>query len=83
MIESVVIIPFVVLAVLSTFAAYRNGVNDGYMASKESWNPGYRKAVNILKSSGKWSEPEEEIKGIGKIVNKQQVPTGNNEFNNQ
>lgn len=33
--------------------AYANGVNDGFMYSKEPWNPGYDKAKNILKEFGK------------------------------
>jgi len=34
-------------------AAYRNGVNDGYMFSKDPTCPGYRKAGRILKQYGK------------------------------
>jgi len=38
------------LGVLSSWAAYRNGVNDGYKYTKEPWNPGYKKAGEYLKT---------------------------------
>jgi hypothetical protein len=37
----------------STIAAYRCGVNDGYMFSKDPTCPGYQKARRILKQYGK------------------------------
>ena len=48
---------FALFALVVSNAAYRNGVNDGYMAARD-WNcPGYAKAIQILKQYGKWMEP--------------------------
>ena len=41
------------LCLLSNWAAYRNGINDGYMYTKEPWNPGYKKAEKYLIKTGK------------------------------
>lgn len=47
-------------AAIGVHAAYRNGCNDGYCASKEPDHPGYRKAVAILKE--RWPEVERRIR---------------------
>jgi hypothetical protein len=47
-------------AAVGVHAAYRNGCNDGYCASKEPEHPGYRKAVAILKE--RWPEIERRIR---------------------
>jgi hypothetical protein len=47
-------------AAVGVHAAYRNGCNDGYCASKEPEHPGYRKAVQILKE--RWPEIERRIR---------------------
>jgi len=44
---------FVLVGIAGTHSAYRLGVNDGYMYTKDPSCPGYRKAERILKSYGK------------------------------
>ena len=43
----------ILVGIAGTHSAYRNGVNDGYMYTKDPSCPGYRKAERILKSYGK------------------------------
>jgi hypothetical protein len=52
-----VVISLGVLAIVGCKAAYYNGVNDGYMYSKEPWNPGYEDAGNHLIRIGKANAP--------------------------
>ena len=47
----IVIIVSILIGYFATLAAYRNGVCDGAGAIKESWNPGYQKALRILHRS--------------------------------
>ena len=61
---TILLLTFLILLLLSHHAAYRNGVNDGYMAAKEWDNPGYATAVRILKKTGKWVSPEKLITQI-------------------
>lgn len=44
-----------IFIVVANEAAYRNGVNDGYMLTKDPNCPGYRKARRILERYGKIS----------------------------
>ena len=46
------------VGLLSTRAAYRNGVNDGYGYSREPDNPGYQRAGDYLRKycADRWSE---------------------------
>ena len=41
------------VGIANNLAAYRNGVNDGYMFSKDPECPGYQKARRILEGYGK------------------------------
>lgn len=48
-------------AVYAVHCAYYNGVNDGYGATVEPWNPGYRKAREYLtKYWGFYVEPKDD-----------------------
>ena len=51
------------LGLIGQWAAYRNGVADGYGYSKEPLNPGYQKAGKILKetSAHRWHELETDV----------------------
>lgn len=49
----ILIVGAVYFALRATEAAYRNGVNDGYMFSKDPECPGYQKARRILEGYGK------------------------------
>ena len=57
MISELAVLGLVLLGVASNFSAYRNGVNDGYKAASDWGNPGYFKAIRILKSIGIWEQP--------------------------
>jgi len=50
-----------ILAFAVNKSAYRLGVNDGFMFSKEPNNPGYQEARKILISYGKYNEPDQGI----------------------
>ena len=56
-----IIIEFLIVGMLllgcaGCWAAYRNGVNDGYNAGKYPDHPGYQKARKILEKTGQWRE---------------------------
>ena len=59
MVTEIALFAFAFLGLVGCFAAYRNGVNDGYMAAQDWTCPGYAKAIRILKQFGKWREPNE------------------------
>ena len=47
----------IAVTMVSVSCCYQLGVNDGYMYSKEPWNPGYKKAEKILIKYGKLTNP--------------------------
>jgi len=53
-IETGLLVMFVLLGTFGVWAAYRNGVNDGYNAGKYPDHPGYQKARKILEKTGQW-----------------------------
>jgi hypothetical protein len=55
-IETGLLVMFVLLGTFGVWAAYRNGVEDGYNAGKYPDHPGYQKARKILDKTGQWRE---------------------------
>lgn len=49
-----VVFVVLLLGILSSRAAYNNGVNDGYGYSQEPTNPGYQKAGRWLYRYARW-----------------------------